>query len=202
MALAAKCDEVGEYVRFAVTRESEITERDDMSNGQFFRQLVTGLTAMLARVIVAPSCLVALLSPVWAVVGSIAALPMRALFRAEMCREPLQPAPVAAEPLSRRAGWNAADLAAHLASVRHAMRLAGHGTVAATFALRCFDEVAFAASLASLFNFRRKGFIPAGAGAKHLIGIAATGLHFLAADWACSHIQNYITFTWWRQYAK
>lgn len=133
---AAKRQEVRESVGLSVSLQPEVSVRDDMCDRQGFAEFAAVNSAMLAALPGSVSRLISLLPPVRAVVRQFATLPMRAALGAEVLAEPRKTARVTTESLSRAAGRNAAGLAADLALVSHAIRLASLGAIGTVVGVR------------------------------------------------------------------
>lgn len=145
MAFAAQRYQVGESVGFSVSVRAKIAQGDNMSNRQFFWQFVTVLPAMLTLMTISVSSFVALLFPVRPIVRNGAAFPMGTAIAAKVISKPLKATFIPTESPCCFTGSNSAFLSAHLASIRHSIRLALPRTIA-TMHRMCWTELVLLAA--------------------------------------------------------
>jgi len=152
MTVSTKRNQVGQGIGFTIALKTELSKGHNVSNREFFSQLVAMCLTSLACMPVSVASLVALLSPVGAVVGIFAALPVRAILPAKVIREPFEPAFVPTEAFRRRACRYSAFFATLFAAIGYFVRLASRGTKAAVCGIARFSSIGFSAPLAQKKN--------------------------------------------------
>lgn len=187
MAVSTEGNQIRKRVGFPVTLKAEFPERLNVCYRQLFLQLASILFTVLTYMIISMSCLIALLSPVRAIIWILSTFPVRAIFTAKMICEPFETTGVTTKSFCCRASRNGSCFPALLADIHNAIGLARTGAVNPLRIYRGLHVKHLAALRTYLFDLPSKCLVSASARAVHLIGVASARDYIFSANRTCFH---------------
>jgi hypothetical protein len=135
MTSAATASQIGEVVRFDISRQTKFPKRCNMRDGELLCHFIFRDPAIYAAIVVSIARQVALQLPIWPVIFALSALPMWTLIPPKFRRKPFKPAFIAAKLFARRGGLNSPQRSACDTSISNARLLKVRITLPAAKAL-------------------------------------------------------------------